>query len=415
MYNQDGWSFLFDDNEPVVNFKEELSYNIKRYLIDILSIIPFFTLLTIIFIYNKFIQKNRLNRVLLGTVPIITFDLLSKLLTKNKIDNTLFVFQDWSNGNFHRGITFKDVCSANFINKNPYGFGSYIAFIWALKNFDIFCLYFNSGFLERTIFWKLEPIIYQIFAKKVVLFPYGSDVWSIKQNKNRIQKLGHMMSTKKYFLLDKKREDRIYHWSKYVNLIIAFATYMDYLQRIDILVYHGQVIDEIDEYRYAFKDNSKLKVMHYANDSVRKGSAYIEAILKQLSEKIDLEFCYGEPREILFAKLDESNFYVEQLVDGIITYSSLEAMLRGKIVFLYVDTEINNLYKTLNSSYYLDFFDNAPFVNVNVENFQEKIIEYSNKDFKELMHISLQSREYAKKIVLENQKMYLKIFENLRT
>lgn len=415
MYNKDAWSFLFDDNEPVVNFKDELKYNFKRWFIDLLSIIPFLTILTILFIYNKINKKNKKNKILLGTVPIITFNLLSKSLTNNQIDNTLFVFQDWSNGNFHTGLTFKDICPISFTHKNPYEFGSYIAFIWALRNFDIFCLYFNSGFLERTIFWKIEPVLYQIFNKKTLMLPYGSDVWSIKQNKNRVQKLGHMMSTKKFFLLDKKREERIYHWSKYVNLIIAYASYMDYLQRIDILVYHGQIVEDVNNYNYNFSEKNDIKVIHYANDNVRKGSMYIEAILAKTSNSANIEFYYGIERALLLSKLEESHFYIEQLIDGIITYSCLEAMLKGKIVFLYLDSDINDVYRTLNSSYYIDFFNNSPIVNINLENLNDKVQEYLNKDFKELQDISIKSRDFATKLLLENEQMYVAIFNKLKS
>lgn len=412
MHNKGGWSFFFDENKPVVNFKNEFKYNIKRWLIDLISIIPFLVSLIILYMQLK-MSKNKQNKVLLGTVPIITFDLLSKSLTNNKIDNTLFVFQDYSNGNFHTGLTFKDICSISFTHKNPYEFGSYIAFIWALRNFDIFCLYFDSGFLERTIFWKLEPILYQLFDKKVVMLPYGSDVWSIKQNKNRVQKLGHMMSRKKYFLLDKKREDRIYHWSKYVNLIIAYASYMDYLQRIDILVYHGQIVEDVDKYNYNFSKSDNIKIIHYANDNVRKGSMYIEALLRGTNTNINVEFYYAIERNLLLSKLEESHFYIEQLVDGIISYSSLEAMLKGKIVFLYMDESINSIYKMLNSEYYIDFFKNCPIVNINIENMKGKIDEYAQKDFKELQNISLKSREFAIKLLKENEKMYVNIFKGL--
>lgn len=415
MYNKGGWSFLCDDNEPAIRFKDELKNNLKRWLIDLLSIIPFLTILTIFFIYSKVLKKNKKNKILLGTVPIIIFELLSKVLTKYKIDNTLFVFQDWSEGNFHTGISFKDICSLSFINKNPYGFGPYIAFIWALKNFDIYCLYFDSGFLERTIFWKIEPILYQIFDKKVLIVPYGNDIWFTKQNKNGVHKLGHIMSRKRYFLLDKKRENRIYQWSKYVNLIIAYGGYIDYLQRIDILVYHGHIIDNIDNYDYSFKEDRKIKLIHYASDTVRKGSSFIEPTLKAGNYNADLEFCYAMTREMLFPKLDDSHFFIEQVIDGFFNYSTIEALLKGKIVFTYLDENLSKTFKILNSEHYIDFFENSPVVNINSENMQIKIQEYLNKDFTELKKISLDSREFAKKLLLENEKMYVDIFNKLKS
>ena len=289
-------------------------------------------------------------------------------------------------------------------------------FFWALNNFSIFTLYFNSGFLERTIFWKIEPIIYQLFNKKVILFPYGSDVWSIKETKSRVQKLGLMMSLKKYFHLDKKIEERIYHWSKYVNLVIASINYIDFLQKIDILVYHGHIIDNINDekYNYSFARTNNIKVIHYANDRFRKGSHYIETILNKSNKHTNnLEFYYGGKRDLVLSKLDDSHFYIEQITDGFFSFSALEAMIKGKIVFLYLDEEINDMYKLINSDYYIDFFDNSPIVNINLHNIEDKLGEYQDKDFDELQEISLKSREFAIKLLQENEKMYINLFRGL--
>ena len=53
MHNENGWSFLFDDNEPAINFKNELKYNFKRYLVDLIIIVPFLISLLALFIYKK--------------------------------------------------------------------------------------------------------------------------------------------------------------------------------------------------------------------------------------------------------------------------------------------------------------------------------------------------------------------------
>jgi len=412
MHSENGWSFLFDNDTPAINFKNELKYKLKRYLVDLIIIIPFLIALFALFIYKKKLSQSDNKKILFGTVPIVTFNLLSKLLKEHGFDNTFFVFSDWSNGNFHNGTSFSDICKNKFLNKEPYLFSPYISFLWALNKFDIFTLYFNSGFLERTIFWKIEPIIYQLFNKKVVLFPYGSDVWSTKQNQNRLQKLGHMMSLKKYFHLDKKIEERIYHWSKYVNLIIATINYIDFLQKIDILVYHGHIIDDINDekYTYKFEKTNKIKTIHYANDKVRKGSHYIESILDKSD---DLDFSYGITRDKVLSKLDNSHFYIEQITDGFFSFSALEAMLKGKIVFLYLDESISDMYKIINSDYYINFFENSPIVNINMHNLKEKLQEYQNKEFDELQKISIASRKFALKLLDENEKMYIKIFNGL--
>ena len=40
MHSENGWSFLFDNDTPAINFKNELKYKLKRYLVDLIIIIP---------------------------------------------------------------------------------------------------------------------------------------------------------------------------------------------------------------------------------------------------------------------------------------------------------------------------------------------------------------------------------------
>ena len=114
MCNENGWSFLFDDNEPAIKFKNELKYNLKRYLVDLVMIVPFLIALFALYIYKKTTPPSANKKILFGTVPIVTFHLLSKLLRKHGFDNTLFVFDDWSNGNFHNDTSFSDICKNKF-------------------------------------------------------------------------------------------------------------------------------------------------------------------------------------------------------------------------------------------------------------------------------------------------------------
>ena len=49
MYSKYGWSYLYDDGKPSVNYKEEMKYNIKRIVIDIFCFIPFLIVLMILY------------------------------------------------------------------------------------------------------------------------------------------------------------------------------------------------------------------------------------------------------------------------------------------------------------------------------------------------------------------------------
>ncbi len=233
-----GWILVNERCNAPFDFRQECKYYLKRYVVDILAIMPLIAILLCLFIIGKFGGKSsthgdKKKKIVLGTHPIITFNIARQILS-DEYDCTLFAFKEWSNGSFHNGITAVDIMPRFIAGGDPYLFGSYWAFIWAIKNFDVFCLYFDGGFLERTLWWRIEPVIYQLFGKKVLLHPYGADVWDTLRNTNRPQKVGHMSFNPKYFDLDLKRIRRAYWWSKYVNFVFGPVGYIDFLPRIDV-------------------------------------------------------------------------------------------------------------------------------------------------------------------------------------
>lgn len=411
-----GWILTNEDFKAPFDFKQEFRYYLKRYLVDILAVFPFLIILIALYFYKKFKPKNdSANKMIFGTHPIISFKLLKGVL-KEDYECTVFVFHDWSKGNFHDGVVAEDIMPKWAVGKDPYLFGSYWAFIWALKNFDIFHLYFDGGFLERTIWWKLEPIIYQLFDKKVILYPYGADVWDTFRNTNRLSKLGQMAFMPRYFSLDFKRIQRTYYWSKYVNLIFGYINYIDFLPRIDVLAFHGHVIDNKEKYDYSFPEiKDKVKIIHYANHGIRKGSHFIKQTFDNLrNERDDFEFesYYGLPREIALKKLDDIHIFIEQITDGFLSYSAVEALLKGKIVLTNLSENLIDFYKYLNYNYYENFFDELPIINVNSSNLKDKITELLNN--KENLEVfSKKSEKFIRKMLNENEKAYKLLISHL--
>ncbi|MEW6740275.1 MAG: hypothetical protein AB1325_10285 [Nitrospirota bacterium] len=404
-----GWVLTNEDFEPPFDFKEELRYNLIGYSVSVLAIIPLLMVLVFLYYYLKLKGKNKRPRMLFGTHAVITFKLLKKVLEEEH-DCTLFAFKD----NFHKVenvdvITAENIMPGWIARKYPYLLGRYWAFVWALRNFDIFHLYFDGGFLERTIWWKLEPIIYQIFGKRVILYPYGADVWDTFRNSNRLSKLGQMLFDSKYFHSDFKRIKRVYHWSKYVNLIFGPVNYIDFLPRIDIFTFHGHVIKNTKDYAYFFPPiNGKVKIIHYANHSMRKGSHIIKKVLNALTlgrEDIEFECLEGLTRNELFKRLDGAHIFIDNVIDGYLNYSSIEAMLKGKVVITYIDSDLEGFYIYLDDNYYNKFFKGSPIIKTGITDLRTRIeILLNNKD--ELRDLSLRNRLFIENLLYENEQAY---------
>jgi hypothetical protein len=413
---ESGWILTNDNFEPPFNFKEELRYNLIGYSVSILAVIPLLMVLVFLYFYLRLKGKNKRPRMLFGTHAVITFKLLKQVLEENH-DCTLFAFKD----DFHKVenidvITAEDIMPKWIAKKYPYLLGRYWAFVWAIKNFDIFHLYFDGGFLDRTMWWRLEPIIYQLFGKKVILFPYGADIWDTFRNTNRLHKFGSMCFMPKYFNMDFKRLRRMYHWAKYVNLIFGAATCIDFLPRIDILAFYGQIFDNKENYNYSFPEiTGKIKIIHYANHSARKGSNFIKKILCELKkERDDFEFelCEGLQRDTALEKLNDAHIFIDNIADGFLNYSTIEAMLKGKVVLANLSEDLMDFYRYLNYNYYEKFFKTLPIIKIDLTNLKDKLMELLNNK-ENLKAMSRKNRKFIEETLDESEKAYKLVILNL--
>lgn len=411
--NNNSWITLSTSFIPPFHIYDELKYLIKRISIDIIMFIPL--VFFILFLFAKRTKKHP-PKMLFGTHPVFTFLAMQEILS-TKFDTTLFVFDDYSQGNFHNGLTLHDITPSYIKLSSPYFLGSYIAYFWALKNFNIFHLYFDAGFLERTIWWRLEPIIYQLLSKKVILYPYGTDSMPMLTNTNLSQKLGHMQFSNHYFNLDFKRIKRNYWWSKYANLIFGFAPFIQFLPRIDILLWHGQIIPNYQQitHRHIKPDQQKIKILHFANQKARKGSYFIEEILSKITMQyphVSYECLEGVPRSVALQKLEECDIFIDSLLDGYFQFSSIDAMLMGKVTLNYYDNNVDDIFLQLNPEYFEKFFNEFPAININVHTLENELKKLLD-NHQLISDLSIRSYKYAYKIIDENIHLYQDTIDKL--
>lgn len=416
-----GWIFNYERFEPPFKIKEILNI-LLDFLLEILMLLPFSITVILLLIFNNLKDKHKRakKRFFLGSNSVITLKLLKQVFD-NEFDLTFFCFKDeYSFLNSIEVITI-DKLSPIFNYKFTYKFWKYAAFFWALKNFDVYILYFDGGLLERSIiYWRLEPLIYKVFGKKIIMVPYGGDVWYICGDPNIFRSYTNTISRKRYFLLDNKRIKRTYLWCRYSDSVISCIDYIRFVPRVDIITYGGQIL-RLEDYDYFFENkDGVISVIHIANDEFRKGTFFINECMKQVTKKIkNISYNYyvGVNREKLYELFNKAHIFIEQITYGFISYTSIEAMLTGKIVVLYLDEEINELYKLIDYQYYEKFFNEFPGIVVNNNDFLNKISDLV-KDKESLRQLSLKSHAFAIDYVRNNidaWRVILKSFEEDRS
>lgn len=395
--------------ERVVCFRDEMGYYLIRFSVDIMLLIPFLVLVIAGRLFRLFRKMDRKKRMFFGTHPVV-LHLQNKKVLEKEYECTLFVFEDWSNGGMHEGLTLHSIMPSVLIGNQPYLLGSYWVMLWVLYRFDIVHLYFDGGVLERTLWWRIEPWLYQWYGIKTVMYPYGADTMSVSHNAHRIQKLGHMQFRKRYFLLDPKREVRNFWWCKYADLVIGYAPYIDFLPRLDVLVWHGQIVNDIVPVDFPSVDE-EIRIVHYASHGIRKSSGYICEQLQKLSVRypyVRIECLSGLHRAEAIQKLDEAHIFIDSLNDGYLQFSSLEAMLKGKIVLSAVDEGLERFFTYLAPKRYEMFFRDIPLVRIDHESFFETV-EAIIMTPELLRERSEYTRAFAEKLVEKNKESYRQI------
>ncbi|AOO66676.1 hypothetical protein [Sulfurospirillum halorespirans] len=408
-----GWVALDTPFEPPVCFWQEWSYYTKRVILDLFCF-PFFVCAVLgIGLWKKIRKQPSQKRMFFGSHPIVIL-MHNKHVLEEEYACVLFAFEDYSKGKMHDGLTLRDIMPSFLIGKSPYMLGSYWAMIWVLVRFDMVHLYFDGGLLERTVWWRLEAWCYQLCGIKIVMYPYGTDVMSVSHNTNRIQRFGHMRFSKRYFLLDKKREERNFWWSKYANLIVGYAPYIDFLPRLDVLTWHGHIVQDVLMLPFPSL-LPKIKIVHFASHGVRKSSFFIAHELERLAAHyphVEIECLSGLPRDIAIQKLEEAHIFIDSLNDGYLQFSSLEAMLKGRVTLSLIDAELQTFFTQIAPLEYQSFFRDLPLMGITHETLYEKL-EALVLHPECLESIAKKSGEFAHEMVTNNIEGYRAIIAML--
>lgn len=395
-------------------FLDELRYYSTRIAVDIVIGIPVLLGLLFMLVFKPIIKKRARKRILFGTVPIIIFKSYHQAL-KNQFDTTLFVMDDWSDGAFHDGLQLQNI-APRMISQQPYLIGPYYAFIWAILNFELFFLYFDSGFLERTIWWRIEPVLLQLYEKKTVMMPYGSDTWSVENMSNLPKKLGLQMFKRHYFGLDPKRKKRNFWWCKYATVVFSIVDFIKFLPRADVITLHGHILLNENELSYTpFVKTDKMKILHVANDAYRKGSWAIHNSLQKLQHlrnDFEYEIATGMNRDEILQKIEKSTIVIDTVVDGFIQYTTMEAALAGKIVMARLDHDLNEFFTYINPEYYQKHFQLMPILDVQMQTLEEKLVELLDNS-SQISDLSYRTREFALEKLQENKIFLIEFIQML--
>lgn len=254
-------------------------------------------------------------------------------------------------------------------------FSGIALFLRAVGRYKCVYIYYNGGpFAGSAFLEKIEPQLLRMAGTKVVVMPYGGDVYNMFDCNNL--QLKHAMSTDypEYHKSNQKVRRQILRWTSAADKVISGCDWVDYMHHWDKLtIAHFSIdIERFEKLRapvatkVTYTSERPLRILHAPNHKTIKGTSYIQKAIDELIAEnypVELIFLQKRPNHEIIEEISKADIIADQLVIGWYAMFALESMALAKPVICYLREDLINLYLF---SGLLENQDEIPFLNTNV-------------------------------------------------
>lgn len=262
----------------------------------------------------------------------------------------------------------------------------YVAFAWALSNFDVFTIYATSRILFTT------PIEYREFqllhraGKRIVLLAYGGDVQVMSRFRGLPFKHAMCVDYPEFARRESETLRSMEYCVAHADHVVSGVDWVDYMPRWDTLTAGHFAIDpeeftpdpaELDR-----DPERPIVVFHAPNHREIKGTRFLIAACEELraeGEPIELRLAEKMPNHEVRRQIAEADIIADQFIVGWYAFFAIEAMATAKPVLCFLRPDLLELY-TLYS-----FAGECPLVNTPPLEIKERL--------RELIHDPVRRRE----------------------
>lgn len=280
-----------------------------------------------------------------------------------------------------------------------------ILFLRSIARYKCLYIYFNGGPLMSDFFLgKLEHKLYKLAGTKIVVMPYGGDVYNMF-NCNNLQ-LKHAMAADypQYHRTNTKVQSQIMAWTKSADYVISGCDWVDYMHHWDkLMIAHFSIdierfekIRDTNPLRRKFTAEEPLRILHAPNHKTIKGTSYIQKAIDELASEgypVELVFLQKRPNHEIIEQISKADIVADQLVIGWYAMFALESMALAKPVVCYLREDLIDLYLF---SGLIENKEEIPFLNSNVFGFKKLIKDVLDEKI-DLTISSRKSFEYVSK------------------
>jgi glycosyltransferase involved in cell wall biosynthesis len=280
-------------------------------------------------------------RLLYGPTPIISIKYMREAmeragyLARTVVYSSLPIFPQ-SNYDYPLEHFFPSAAAPSAWRRAPAMIlGPYRVFLWSLRRFDVFHFFFDGGLLARTPLRFLEVQLLHLAGKKVIVFPFGSDVAALSTIRSDAWRRGLLFHYPEVARRERAILRQIRYFCRRADFVVANIVHAESLPRRDLLT---TLYYPIDTERWKPVEGAgvdkPVTIMHAPNHRLLKGTDFLLDACRELEEEgleLELRLVEGVPNEELKALLEQADILAEQFLLGY-ALAAVEGMSLGKPV-----------------------------------------------------------------------------------
>ena len=226
------------------------------------------------------------------------------------------------------------------------GLGTCLAIIFTLRKAKVVHISFNGFLLGNTSFWRIEYFLFRLAGVKVIVIPFGADVYMYSKLIDPSLRYGLLASYPKYGRSEAQVEKYVKYWTKYADTVVA-GLIIDGLGRWDVTTNQVFAID-IKSWKckkeYSNNDgvNGPVKIIHTPNHTDFKGTEFLIDAVKKLKQEgllVELILLEKVPNEKVRETMQTVDILAEQFIFTGYALSGVEGMASGLPVLANLDHE----------------------------------------------------------------------------
>ncbi len=215
-------------------------------------------------------------------------------------------------------------------------------FLWAVLRYDVFQLYFDGGFLNRTIGKRLEMPLLKLLGKKIIVSAFGADV-RVRETTQALGQYNCCMDCPQPRVACICDEDlarrNLAHVRRYADVTLSMGDMIEYTpgSRNDGFYW------AIDLKKWPFIGVSlasrPVKIVHAPNHPQFKGTRFLVDAVKDLQRDgypVELVMVQGASNTEAMEIYKQADIIADQFIIGWHGNFAVEGMALGKPVIAYI-------------------------------------------------------------------------------